>query len=105
MLFRSGDDHLADGQVGGNAEHDRGHDLLHDSPQTAGADLTLHRLLGDALQGLGLDLQLHMIELQQLLILPGQCILGLRQNTNQILLGEAVEARDDGQSAHQLRDL
>ena len=99
-----GDDDLLHRKVGGNSEHDLGHDIFHHSPEASGADLAIHRLLSNDLQCGRLDLQLHMIQFQQLLILLGQSVLGFHQNPDQILLLQTMKRGDNRQSAYQFRD-
>ena len=64
-----GNDHLADGQIRRNPEHDPGHHLFHDGTQASCTDLTIDGLLSHCLQRFRLNLQLNLIHLQKLLIL------------------------------------
>src|SRR6266571_1419917 len=85
-------------------EHDVGHHLLEDGAQAAGAGAPLDRLLRDRLEGVFLDREPHILELEQLLVLLGERVLGLDQDAHQRVLVERVERHRHGQPAHQLGD-
>ena len=80
-----------DGEIRGNLVHDFCHDLFHHRPETPGADLAVDGLLGNGRQSALFQLQLHMIQLQQLLILPGEGVFRLGQNANQVLFGQILQ--------------
>ena len=92
------------GGVRGNLVHDTGHDVFQDGPQAAGADLPFHGLFGHGLQRLLLKVQLHMIVFQELGVLLAQGVLGLRENLDQVLFLEALQAGNHRQTAHQFGD-
>src|SRR5207249_1307292 len=60
------------------------------------------RLLRDRLEGVFLDREPHVLELEQLLVLFGERVLGLDQDAHQRVLIEGVEGHGHGQPAHQL---
>ena len=96
--------HLLDGQIRGNLEHDVRHDFLQNCPQASGTDLAVNGLLGNGLHGILGDLQSHAVHLQQLLILADNGVLGLYHNANQVLLAKTLQAGDHGHTANELRD-
>ena len=67
---------------GGKLIHDVEHDAFHDVAQAARAGLALDGPVGDGTQGVGGEAQGHVVELEQLLVLPGEGVLGLGQDTD-----------------------
>ena len=79
--------------------HQVQHQVLDDHPQAASADATLQRHLGNRLERVIREAQLGVFVLEQLLILPRDCVARLGQNLDQRRLVELVQGADDGQAA------
>ena len=99
-----GNHRFHNGLVGGDLVHDLGQQTLHDRPEATGADVPLNGLVGDGVQGILREFQIHVIIFQQLLVLLHQRVLGLLQNSHQVLPLQGVQRCDHRQTAHQLRD-
>jgi hypothetical protein len=82
-----GDHHAGDVAPRGHLEHDRLQGLLEDRAQPAGAGAALDRALGDGLQGAALEVELDAIELEHLLVLLDQGVLGLGEDLDEGLAG------------------
>src|SRR2546428_11737632 len=65
---------------------------------------SLDRLLGDRLERVLLDREPHVLELEQLLVLFGQRVLGLDEDADERVLVQRVEGYRHRESAHQLGD-
>src|SRR5437899_5655496 len=99
---RHGD--LADVIAARQLEHDVGHHLFQDGAQAARAGAALDRLLGDGFERFLLDGEPHVLELEQLLVLLGEGVLGLDEDTDERVLVQRVERHHHRQPAHELGD-
>ena len=55
-------------------------------------------------RSVGGEAQGHVVELEQLLVLPGEGVLGLGQDTDEVVLAEIVHVRQDRDTAHEFGD-
>src|SRR2546428_816316 len=78
--------------------------LFPDGAQAARAGAALDRLLGDGFERLLLDGEPHVLELEQLLVLLGEGVLGLDEDTDERVLGPGAERHHHRQPAHELGD-
>src|SRR5467141_586643 len=101
-LGRNGD--LAHVVAARQIEHDVGHHLLEDGAEAAGAGTPLDRLLGNRFERVLLDREPHVLELEQLLVLLGQRVLGLDEDADERVLVQRVERYRHREAAHQLGD-
>src|SRR6058998_3213502 len=101
-LGRDGD--LAHVVATRQVEHDVGHHLFEDGAEAAGPRAPLDRLLGDGLERVLLDRQPHVLELEQLLVLLGQRVLGLDEDADERVLVQRVERDRHREPADQLGD-
>src|SRR5664280_1922509 len=85
-------------------EHDAHQRLLDDGAQPARAGATRERLLRDREQRLVGEHQLDAVQAEELLVLLGERVLGLREDLAQVGLVEVVHRRDDRQAADELGD-
>src|SRR5438093_608974 len=98
------DDALLEPLDGRQLVHDLEHDLLQDRPEPARAGPPLERLLRDRRHRVVRELQADLLEVEVLLVLPGDRVLRLPEDADQRRLVEVVEGRDDRQPADELRD-
>src|SRR5881396_1535837 len=101
-LGRDGD--LAHVVATRQVEHDVGHHFFENGAEAAGARAPLDRLLGDRLERVLLDREPHVLELEQLLVLFGQGVLGLDEDADERVLVQRVEGYRHREPAHQLGD-
>ena len=88
----------------GQVEHDVGHHGLEDRAQAARAGAALERLPGHRAERLGIEGEADVLELEQLLVLLGERVLGLDQDPHQRVLVERLERHHHRQAADQLGD-
>src|SRR6266581_1174396 len=98
------DDALLEPLDGRQLVHDLEHDLLQDRPEPARAGPPLERLLRDRRHRVVRELQADLLEVEILLVLPGDRVLRLPEDADQRGLVEVVERRDDRQPADELGD-
>src|SRR5437870_282747 len=98
------DDALLEPLDGRQLVHDLEHDLLQDRPEPARAGPPLERLLRDRRHRVVRELQADLLEVEVLLVLPGDRVLRLPEDAHQRRLVEVVEGRDDRQPADELGD-
>src|SRR6266571_1656795 len=98
------DDALLEPLDGRQLVHDLEHDLLQDRPEPARAGPPLERLLRDRRHRVVRELQADLLEVEVLLVLPGDRVLRLPEDADQRGLVEVVERRDDRQPADELGD-
>src|SRR6266478_4537012 len=97
-----GNGHLAHVIAARQLEHDLGHQLFEDGAQAPGTGAALHRLGRNRLERLLLQREAHVLEIEQLLVLLGQRVLGLGEDPDQRFLIERVERHGDRQAADEL---
>src|SRR2546430_1225504 len=98
------DDALLEPLDGRQLVHDLEHDLLQDRPESPRAGPPLERLLRDRRHRVVRELQADLLEVEILLVLPGDRVLRLPEDADQRGLVEVVERRDDRQPADELGD-
>src|SRR5947209_213528 len=98
------DDALLEPLDGRQLVHDLEHDLLQDRPEPPRASPPLERLLRDRRHRVVRELQADLLEVEVLLVLPGDRVLRLPEDADQRGLVEVVERRDDRQPADELGD-
>src|SRR5438552_1650874 len=98
------DDALLEPLDGRQLVHDLEHDLLQDRPESPRAGPPLERLLRDRRHRVVRELQADLLEVEVLLVLPGDRVLRLPEDADQRGLVEVVERRDDRQPADELGD-
>src|SRR6266480_2801393 len=101
-LGRDGD--LAHVVATRQVEHDVGHHFFENGAEAAGAGAPLDRLLGNRFERVLLDREPHVLELEQLLVLLGQRVLGLDEDADERVLVQRVERYRHREPAHQLGD-
>src|SRR3990172_5873744 len=99
-----GDDALLDVALGRDLVHDVQHDVLEYGTKPPRPRLAHDGLPGDALQGVFAELELHVLELEQPLVLPHECVLRLREDLDQRSLVELVQRCDHREATHELGD-
>src|SRR5882762_5877024 len=77
---------------------------LHDALPISRAGAALHRLRRNCLERILLERQAHVLEVEQLLVLLGERVLGLGEDLDQRVLVERVERHGDRQAADELGD-
>src|SRR2546425_1183306 len=97
-----GDRHLAHVIAARQLEHDLGHHLFENGAQPSRAGAALHGLRRDRLEGILLERQADVLEVEQLLILLGERVLGLGEDPDQRVFIESVERYGDRQTADEL---
>ena len=85
-------------------EHDAEQRLLDDGAQAAGAGAALQRLDGDGVERLVGEHQLDAVQLEELLVLARERVLGLGQDAHEVVLVQVVDRADDRQAADELGD-
>src|SRR5881397_315227 len=98
------DDALLEPLDGRQVVHDLEHDLLQDRPEPPRASPPLERLLRDRRHRVVRELQADLLEVEVLLVLPGDRVLRLPEDADQRGLVEVVEGRDDRQPTDELGD-
>src|SRR5207249_5788901 len=78
--------------------------IFHDGAQPARARLPLERLARDRREGAVGEAEVHALHLEELLVLPGERVLRLLQDTDQRRLVELLERGDHREPAHELGD-
>src|SRR6266568_2636128 len=97
-----GDGYLAHVIAARQLEHNLRHHFFENGAQPSGAGAALHRLRRDRLQRVLLECETHILEVEQLLVLLGERVLGLGEDPDERFLIERVERHGDRQAAHEL---
>src|SRR5439155_13554505 len=98
------DENLLDVRLRRDVVHHIEHDVLHDRPQAARPRLPLQRLAGNGREGTVGEAEVHPLHLEELLVLPGQRVLWLLQDSYQSRLVQLLEGGDDRKTADKLGD-
>src|SRR5467141_825278 len=98
------DDALLEALDGRELVHDLEHDLFEDRAQAPRTRAALERLLGDAGHRVVGELEPHLLEVEVLLVLLDDRVLGLLEDPHQRRIVEIVQRGDHGQAADELRD-
>lgn len=99
-----GNDDLFNIPFGGNAEHNIGHDTLHDASQASCANFHLNCLVGYRFESIGIVLKVNAVIAHECLILLGHGVLGLGKYADKILTLKGGQRSNDRQSADELGD-
>src|SRR5687767_5182722 len=97
-----GDHDLAHVVPAREVEHHVGHQRLEDRAEAAGAGAALERLLGDGAERLGIEGEADTLEVEELLVLLGERVLGLEENPDERVFVERLERDDDRKTPDEL---
>src|SRR3989440_254659 len=98
------DDALLEALDGWELVHDLEHDLFQDRAKASRTRAALERLLGDAGHGIVGELEPNLLEVEVLLVLLDDRVLGLLEDPHQRRIVEVVQRGDHGQAADELGD-
>src|SRR6478736_224653 len=99
-----GDDHAGDVVAARQVEHHRQQDFLHDGAEAAGTGTAFQGLVGDQVQGLVLEDQFDAVELEHLLVLLHEGVLGRGEDLDQRGAVQVRDRGDDRQPADEFGD-
>ena len=96
------DDALLDVAAAGDLVHDVEEAVLEDGAEAAGAGLVAEGLFGGGFEGVLGEDELDVVELEELLELAGERVLGLGEDADERVLVEGLQRDDDGDTADEL---